>query len=87
MFIFVVRMRFVFMADTHDRATRSYNMSRIKSKNTKPEVFVFAGIQIQNKCSFSAWFSGYCIGKIQNCRIYQWLFLARSRRMQIFCHT
>lgn len=40
MFIFVVRMRFVFMADTHDRATRSYNMSRIKSKNTKPELWV-----------------------------------------------
>ena len=40
MFIFVVRMRFVFMADTHDRATRSYNMSRIKSKNTNPELWV-----------------------------------------------
>lgn len=28
------------MADVHDRATRSYNMSRIKSKNTKPEILV-----------------------------------------------
>ena len=26
--------------DVHDKATRSYNMSRIKSKNTKPEMIV-----------------------------------------------
>ena len=28
------------MADVHDKATRSYNMSRIKNKNTKPEILV-----------------------------------------------
>jgi hypothetical protein len=28
------------MADVHDKATRSYNMSRIKAKNTKPEMMV-----------------------------------------------
>ncbi|QEC41502.1 very short patch repair endonuclease [Pseudobacter ginsenosidimutans] len=28
------------MADVHDKATRSFNMSRIKSKNTKPELLV-----------------------------------------------
>ena len=28
------------MADVHDRKTRSYNMSRIRSKNTKPEELV-----------------------------------------------
>jgi len=28
------------MADVHDKATRSYNMSRIKYKNTKPEILV-----------------------------------------------
>jgi DNA mismatch endonuclease, patch repair protein len=28
------------MADVHDKATRSYNMSRIKNKNTKPEMLV-----------------------------------------------
>lgn len=28
------------MADVHDKATRSYNMSRIKSSNTKPEMLV-----------------------------------------------
>jgi DNA mismatch endonuclease (patch repair protein) len=28
------------MADVHNTATRSYNMSRIKSKNTKPEILV-----------------------------------------------
>ena len=28
------------MADVHDKQTRSYNMSRIKGKNTKPEVMV-----------------------------------------------
>ncbi len=26
--------------DVHDKATRSYNMSRIKGKNTKPEMLV-----------------------------------------------
>ena len=34
------------MADVHDKKTRSYNMSRIKGKNTKPEMqvrkFLFA---------------------------------------------
>jgi DNA mismatch endonuclease (patch repair protein) len=28
------------MADVHDIATRSYNMSRIRGKNTKPEMLV-----------------------------------------------
>jgi DNA mismatch endonuclease, patch repair protein len=28
------------MADVHDQATRSYNMSRIKGKDTKPEMLV-----------------------------------------------
>ncbi len=28
------------MADVHSKATRSYNMSRIKSKDTKPEILV-----------------------------------------------
>lgn len=28
------------MADVHDKATRSYNMSKIKSKDTKPEILV-----------------------------------------------
>jgi DNA mismatch endonuclease (patch repair protein) len=28
------------MADVHDRETRSYNMSRIKGKNTTPEILV-----------------------------------------------
>ncbi|WP_295649955.1 hypothetical protein [uncultured Mucilaginibacter sp.] len=28
------------MADVHSKAVRSYNMSRIKGKNTKPEMLV-----------------------------------------------
>jgi len=28
------------MADVHDKATRSYNMRRIKGRNTKPEMLV-----------------------------------------------
>ncbi len=28
------------MADVHDKATRSYNMSKIRSKDTKPEMIV-----------------------------------------------
>lgn len=28
------------MADVHDKKTRSYNMSQIKAKNTKPELLV-----------------------------------------------
>jgi DNA mismatch endonuclease (patch repair protein) len=31
---------FFFMADVHDKETRSYNMSRIRSKDTKPEMLV-----------------------------------------------
>ena len=31
---------FYSMADVHDKATRSYNMSRIRSRNTKPEMLV-----------------------------------------------
>jgi len=29
-----------YMADVHDKITRSYNMSKIKGKNTKPEMIV-----------------------------------------------
>jgi len=28
------------MADVHDKITRSYNMSQIKGRNTKPEMLV-----------------------------------------------
>ena len=28
------------MADVHDKKTRSYNMSRIRSSNTKPEILL-----------------------------------------------
>lgn len=28
------------MSDVHDKITRSHNMSRIKGKNTKPEIVV-----------------------------------------------
>jgi DNA mismatch endonuclease (patch repair protein) len=28
------------MTDVHDKKTRSYNMSRIRSKDTKPEIMV-----------------------------------------------
>lgn len=31
---------FCWMADVHDKKTRSYNMGRIKGKNTKPEILV-----------------------------------------------
>jgi DNA mismatch endonuclease (patch repair protein) len=31
---------FTFMADVHSKETRSYNMSRIRSKDTKPEMLV-----------------------------------------------
>gem|GEM_PF-2200199 len=31
---------FCTMADVHSKATRSYNMSRIRSKDTKPEMLV-----------------------------------------------
>src|SRR6478672_10099960 len=35
------------MADVHDKATRSFNMSRIKSKNTKPEILVRKFLHVQ----------------------------------------
>jgi len=36
----LVYYRIESMADVHDKATRSYNMSQIKSKDTKPEILV-----------------------------------------------
>ena len=33
-------MLFILMADVHSKETRSYNMSRIRSKDTKPELLV-----------------------------------------------
>jgi DNA mismatch endonuclease (patch repair protein) len=36
----LVSQIFTLMTDVHDKQTRSFNMSRIKSKNTKPEMLV-----------------------------------------------
>ncbi|MCZ2459467.1 MAG: hypothetical protein LC128_07550 [Chitinophagales bacterium] len=36
------------MADVHDKKTRSYNMSRIRGKDTKPEVLVRRLLQLWN---------------------------------------
>lgn len=33
-------MRYLYMADVHTPEQRSYNMSRVKSKDTKPELIV-----------------------------------------------
>jgi DNA mismatch endonuclease (patch repair protein) len=37
---FAGKVLFCGMADVHSKKTRSYNMSRIKGKNTKPEILV-----------------------------------------------
>ena len=37
------------MADVHDKKTRSYNMSRIRAKNTKPEMLVRRSIYLFSK--------------------------------------
>ena len=37
---FVLNIYFCVMADVHTKEQRSYNMSRIKSKDTKPEMLV-----------------------------------------------
>lgn len=36
------------MTDVHDKMTRSYNMSQIKAKNTKPELMVRRFLQFGN---------------------------------------
>lgn len=36
----IVFVQIVLMTDVHNKATRSYNMSRIRSKDTKPEMLV-----------------------------------------------
>ncbi len=36
---------YIGIADVHDEKTRSYNMSQIKGKNTKPEMFVLFQIR------------------------------------------
>jgi len=38
--VFIVDFLFLYMADNHSQESRSYNMSRIRSKETKPEQVV-----------------------------------------------
>ena len=52
------------MADVHDKKTRSYNMSRIKGKDTKPEIlvrkFLFPGcLHNDQKAKFNEFEYGY----------------------------
>lgn len=36
------------MTDVHDKATRSYNMSRLKGRNTKPGMLVWKYLHAHN---------------------------------------
>jgi len=38
------------MTDVHDKVTRSFNMSRIKGKNTKPELKISGAKCWRNRC-------------------------------------
>jgi DNA mismatch endonuclease (patch repair protein) len=71
------------MTDVHDKITRSYNMSQIKGKDTKPEMMV-------RKHIFSKGFRyrlhdkrlpgkpDIFIAKTESSCVYSWLFLAWS---------
>jgi DNA mismatch endonuclease (patch repair protein) len=43
------------MADVHDQKTRSYNMSRIKGKDTKPEMIVRKFFYVISIKSYLSW--------------------------------
>ncbi len=78
--------------DVHDPETRSYNMSRIRGKDTKPEVklrsllhregfrFRIHDSRLPGKRSTQVQIRDFC----------QWMFLASTRRMQVLhysCNT
>ncbi len=46
-------LNFTTWADVHDKATRSYNMSRIRAKNTKPEMLVRKYVHYEVEIQFS----------------------------------
>ncbi len=57
--------------DVHDKATRSYNMSRIKGKehearNAGAEVSVCPWIPVQAECEIPSRKTRYCFTQIQN---------------------
>ena len=75
------------MADRISRQRRSWNMSRIKSQDTKPELTVRKALhqggyryRIHYKVDGKA---GYSISKDKTGYFYTWVFLA-STRLQIY---
>ncbi|WP_319591651.1 hypothetical protein [uncultured Draconibacterium sp.] len=61
------------MADVHNKTTRSYNMSRIKGKNTRPEILVRKSIMTDSFHHFV--FISYVLSIILLLSIYILLFL------------
>lgn len=79
------------MADIVSEAQRSYNMSRIRSKNTKPEIAVRSMLHrlgyrftVNGPKTGNSWQAGYCAAEIQNRDLCPRLLLARPQRLQGF---
>lgn len=68
--------------DVHSKETRSFNMSRIKGKNTKPEILVrkylFPRDCVIVSIPKTSWEARYCFAEISYGDIYSWLLLAWS---------
>jgi len=68
---------YIIMADVHSKATRSYNMSRIKSKNTKIEVIL----------SKELWANGYRYRRNDKSVIGKPDFVFKKIKLAIFCDS
>lgn len=65
------------MADVHDKATRSYNMSRIRSTNTKIEVMLGKAL----------WAKGYRYRKNDKKVIGKPDFVFKKNKVAVFCDS
>lgn len=76
--------------DIKSKEARSFNMSRIRSKNTKPEGLVrkylfLHGFRYRKNDSRLPGKPDIVLPQIQDGDICKWLLLAWSRRVQILC--
>ena len=70
-------LRYAIMADVHSKETRSYNMSRISSKNTKIEIVL----------SKALWAKGYRYRRNDKSVIGKPDFVFRKIKLAIFCDS
>ena len=78
------------MADVHDKITRSYNMSQIRSGNTKPEMLVrrflhAQGFRYKLHDKKLPGKPDIVLPKFKTLIFHTWLLLAWACKLQILC--